>query len=47
MENLEESKKLTLKLLIPLCFDVFVIQLNLLAQSIATALYSFVIGSLL
>ncbi len=47
MENSEGSKKFGLKLFVPLHFDVFAIQLDLLARSIATALYSFVIGSFL
>ncbi len=47
MEDSEGSKKLALELFIPLCFDVFAIQLDILARSIAMALYSFVIGSFL
>ncbi len=47
MEDLEESKKLAFKLLIPICFDVFAIQPDFLARSVATALYSLVIGFLL
>ncbi len=44
MEDLEGSKKFAFELLVPLCLDVFVIQPDLLARSIATALYSLVIG---
>ncbi len=47
MKDLERSKKLTLKLLIPLCLDIFTIYLDLLTRSIAAALYSFVMGTLL
>ncbi len=47
MEDSEGSKKLALKLLVPLCFDVFAIQPDLLTWSIATALYSLVICSFL
>ncbi len=47
MEDLEESKELALELFIPLRFDIFVIQPDILAWSIATAFYSLVIGSLL
>ncbi len=47
MEDSEGSKELTLKLFIPLRFDVFAIYLDLIAQSIATAFYSFVMGSFL
>ncbi len=38
MDDLEGSKELALKLLVPLRFDVFAIQPDLLALSIATAL---------
>ena len=44
MEDLKESKKFALELFVPLCFDVFAIQLDFLARSVATALYSFVMG---
>ncbi len=47
MEDLERSKKLALKLLVPLRVDVFAIQLDLLAQNIATTFYSLVMGSFL
>ncbi len=47
MEDSEGSKELALELLVPLRFDVFAIQPELLARSIATALYFLVIGSLL
>ncbi len=44
MEDLEESKKLALKLFVPLRFDVFAIQPDLFTWSIATALYFFIMG---
>ena len=44
IEDLEGSKKYLFKLFVPLCFDVFAIQLDFLVKSIATALYSIVIG---
>ncbi len=44
MEDLEGSKKLTLKLFVPLRLDVFAIQLDFLVQSIATALYTLIMG---
>ncbi len=47
MEDLEGSKKLVLELLIPLRFDVFAIQPDLLARSVAVTLYFLVMGSLL
>ncbi len=47
MEDLKGSKKFALELFIPLCFDILAIQLDLLARTIATALYSLVMGSLL
>ncbi len=47
MEDLEGSKKLTLKLLVLLRFDVLAVQLDLLARSVAAALYSLVMGSFL
>ncbi len=47
MEDLEGSKELALKLLVPLRFDVFAIQLDFLARSIAMALHSRVISFLL
>ncbi len=47
MEDLEGSKKLALDLHGLLRFDVFVIQPDLLAQSIAVALYSLVMSFLL
>ncbi len=47
MEDSEGSKELALKLLIPFCPNVFAIQPDFLAQSVAMALYSFVMGFLL
>ena len=47
MKDLEGSKKLYLKLFIPLCYDVFAIQSDFLAWSIAMAFYSFVMDSFL
>ncbi len=47
MEDLEGSKKLALELFVPLRFDVLAVQPDLLAQSVATALYSLVMGSFL
>ena len=47
MKDLEKSKKLVLKLFVFLCFNIFAIQLDLLAQNIVTVLYSLVIGSFL
>ncbi len=47
MEDSEGSKELALKLLVPLRFDVLVVQPDLLARSVATALYSLVMGSFL
>ncbi len=44
MEDLKKSKKLALEILVPLCYDLFAIQPDLLARSIATALYFFVMG---
>ncbi len=44
MEDLKKSEKHILKLFVPLYLDVFAIQLDLLAQSIAMALYSFIIS---
>ncbi len=44
MEDLEDSKKLALELLVPLCFDVFAIQPDILARSVASALNSLVMG---
>ncbi len=44
MDDLEGSKELALKLLVPLRFDVLAIQPDLLARSVATALYSLVMG---
>ncbi len=41
------QKKFALKLVVPFCFDVFAIQPDFLTWSIATALYSLVMGSLL
>ncbi len=43
MEDLEETKKLVLKLLVLLCFDVFTIQPDFLTQNVAIAFYSFII----
>ncbi len=47
MENSEGSKKLVLKLLVPLRFDVSAVQPDLLARSVASALNSRVMGSFL
>ncbi len=47
MEDSEGSKKLVSELLVLLRFDVFAIQPDLLAQSVATTLYSLVMGFLL
>ncbi len=47
MEDLERSKKFALELFVFLCFDVFAIQPDLLAWSVALALYSFIMDSLL
>ena len=47
MDNLERSKKFFFKLFVPFYFDIFAIQLDLLARSIAMVLYSFVMGSFL
>ncbi len=47
MEDSKGSKKLALELFVLLRLDVFTIQPDLLTQSVATALYSFVIGSVL
>ncbi len=47
MEDLEESKKVALKFLIPLRLNVFAIQPDLLTQSVVTALYFLVMGSFL
>ncbi len=47
MEDSEGSKKLALEVFVLLCLDVFAIQPDLLARSVATALYSLVMGSFL
>ncbi len=47
MEDSKESKKLAPELFVPLCFDVFAIQPDLLVRNIATALYTLVMGSFL
>ena len=49
MEDIKGAEKLILKLSVSLRFDsdVFIIQLDFLARSIATALYTFIVGSLL
>ncbi len=47
IEDLEGSKEFALEFLVPLCLDVFAIQPEFLARSIATALYSLIIGSFL
>ncbi len=47
MKDSEGSKKFALELLVPLYFDVFAIQPNLLARSITTALYSLILGFLM
>ncbi len=44
MKDLEGSKKLALELFVPLCFDVFAIQLDFLAWNVATALNSLIRG---
>ncbi len=44
MEDSKGSKKLALKLLVPLRFDVPAVQPDLLAQSVASALNSLVMG---
>ena len=44
MEDLEGSKKFAFELFVSLCFDIFAIQPDFLAQSIATVLYSFVMS---
>ena len=45
MADLKGSKKLILELSVPLYFNVFAIQPDLLARSIASALDSFIMGS--
>ncbi len=47
MEDSEGSKKLVLELLVPFCFDVLTVQLDLLARSIAAALNSLIMDSFL
>ncbi len=47
MEDSEGSKKLVFKLFVPFRFDIFAIQPDLFAWSIATTLYSLVMGFLL
>ena len=47
MEDLERFKKPVFKLFILLYFDVFAIQPNFLACSIAMTLYSFIMGFIL
>ncbi len=47
MEDSEGSKKLALKLFIPLRLDVPAVQPELLARSVASALNSLVMGSFL
>ena len=47
MDDSEGTKILVLKLFVPLRFDVFAIQLDILAWSIATALDFLVMGSFL
>ena len=44
MENLKQSKKLIFKLFILFCFNIYAIQPDFLAQSVATALYSIIVG---
>ena len=44
MEDSERFKKFAFELFVSLCFDVFAIQPDLLARSIATVFYSFVMG---
>ncbi len=47
MEDLEGSKELALELFVPLHFDILAVQPDLLAWSVATALYFLVMGSFL
>ncbi len=47
MKDSKGSKELALELLVPLRFDVLAVQLDLFAWSVATALYSLVMGSFL
>ncbi len=47
MEDSKGSKELVLKLFVPLRFDVLAIKPDLLAQSVATAFYSLIMGSFL
>ncbi len=47
MEDSEGSKKLALELLVPLRFDVSAVQPDFLVRSVAAALNSFIMGSLL
>ncbi len=44
MEDLEGSKKFAFELLVPLRFDVFAIQPDLFTRSVASALYSLIMG---
>ncbi len=44
MENLQELEKLILKLFVLLYFDILAIQPDFFVWSIATALYSFILG---
>ena len=47
MEHLERPKELYLQLAVPLGFDKFTIQPNLLARSVALRLDSLIVGSFL
>ncbi len=47
MKDSEGSKELALELFVPFCLGVFAIQPDLLARSVATVLYSLVMGFLL
>lgn len=47
MKNLEQTQKLGFKLLILLCFDLFVIEPNLLPWCIAARLYALIVSLLL
>ncbi len=47
MEDSERSKELALKLFVLIHFDVPAVQPDILARSVATALYSLLMGSFL
>ena len=44
MKDLEKSKKFAFELFVSLCFDVFAIQPDFLAQNVVTTFYVFVMG---